>query len=925
VFATDATVGRALSIADLDGDNANDVALAVVGGVDIFTQSGGALDPTATFLATTSTPSQIAVAPVDGDPNNDIVAGGPDGIHVYYGPAWGAPDAVETTTPITHSLAVGDVKGNPSADIVATASDTVLVYMQAGAHNFTESSHVVTKARAIATGDVNDDGHVDAVATMRNTPGRLRTILNGDTLGALTSTSNSPDAVAIADVDQDGDNDVVVLHDDSGEVGVLSQEGGTLGDEDLFFFDDFHGAYGARALAVDDVDSDTYPDIVAATTYGVSILIQNAPHLPALSNTWIAGTSPAALATNVASGVTPVLTLDHIPTNVDDTTVQLFDASGGVVSQTPVWNLGGRTVTITPDVGLTDGAYTVRVDGLSDGSADEFGDYFLPFTVGPAPDRTAPSTALVSPPTGYRAIAAATLKFTSNDGAAAFECSLDNEKYHACTSPIHVEVARGAHSFRVFARDLAGNEDPTPAQTTWTFRPPPKGYWMVSRTGVVYHFGSVPGFGNAPTIIATDIEPSKSGYGYWVVDAFGRVFAFGDAVARGDASGLLVGETVTSLSRTASGNGYWLFTSRGRVLPFGDAHSYGDLRNRVLNGPIQDSVRTPSGHGYFMVAADGGVFAFGDAVYKGSTGGIHIPAPIRTLVADADGTGYWLVGTDGSVYAFAATNRGSMHGVPLNRPIAGMVGFGVGYLMSGPTAASSTSRTSRTSVRSAAIHRPARSFPSPSTADCRTRASVSCGRGVPRAGPGHDRAALRVSVVHPAGWIPRLAVAAHCPRAPRGNRGRGRECHGAFRLSAHDTPRRARAAGGRSPARRLHRPLHRRARPAERTRPRDPAGRRGIDRVVLRVHAAVACSTRRDEANRARCGARSRNNTRKNTNRPPVRAVHCTMMLLLSAPAVNPWIVAVRNNAKLDRCTACQTRRGMRRIAHDVTWIATRK
>ena len=78
-------------------------------------------------------------------------------------------------------------------------------------------------------------------------------------------------------------------------------------------------------------------------------------------------------------------------------------------------------------------------------------------------------------------------------------------------------------------------------QTTWTFRPPPKGYWMVSRTGVVYHFGTVPGFGNAPTIAATDIEPSKSGFGYWVVDAFGRVFAFGDAVARGNASSLLAG------------------------------------------------------------------------------------------------------------------------------------------------------------------------------------------------------------------------------------------------------------------------------------------------------------------------------------------------------------------------------------------------
>ena len=61
VIATDVTVGRALSIGDLDGDNENDVALAVAGGVDIYTQSGGALDPTATFVVTGTTPAQIAV------------------------------------------------------------------------------------------------------------------------------------------------------------------------------------------------------------------------------------------------------------------------------------------------------------------------------------------------------------------------------------------------------------------------------------------------------------------------------------------------------------------------------------------------------------------------------------------------------------------------------------------------------------------------------------------------------------------------------------------------------------------------------------------------------------------------------------------------------------------------------------------------
>ena len=345
VIATDVTVGRALSIADLDGDNANDVALAV-------SRRRRHLHPVGRRARS------------DRDVPRDNLDSGParrrarrrrreqrhrcrrSGRHtrvlrprVRCARRGGDDDA-------DHAFACGRrcERRCGRRHRRDRSEHAAGVHAKRARTTFVETSHVVTNARAIATGDVNHDGDVDAVATMRNTTGRLRTILNGDTVGALTPTDSWPDAVAIADVDQDGRNDVVVLHDDSGAVGVLTQQNnGSLGSEDPFFVDDFNGAYGARALAVDDVDSDTYPDIVVATTFGISILIQNPPHLPTLSNTWIAGASPAAFATNVASGVTPVLTLDHIPTNVDDTTVQLLDASGGVVSQTPVWDLG------TPD------------------------------------------------------------------------------------------------------------------------------------------------------------------------------------------------------------------------------------------------------------------------------------------------------------------------------------------------------------------------------------------------------------------------------------------------------------------------------------------------------------------------------------------------------------------------------------------------
>ena len=63
----------------------------------------------------------------------------------------------------------------------------------------------------------------------------------------------------------------------------------------------------------------------------------------------------------------------------------------------------------------------------------------------------------------------------------------------------------------------------------------PKGYWMVGSTGIVYSFGQVARYGNAPTSSVAHLEPTPSKRGYWVVNSNGAVFAFGDAKPYGSA------------------------------------------------------------------------------------------------------------------------------------------------------------------------------------------------------------------------------------------------------------------------------------------------------------------------------------------------------------------------------------------------------
>jgi Ca2+-binding RTX toxin-like protein len=86
----------------------------------------------------------------------------------------------------------------------------------------------------------------------------------------------------------------------------------------------------------------------------------------------------------------------------------------------------------------------------------------------PKPDRRSPRTklthhpahVLVEPRHGRRQIS---FRFTSSEPRSSFRCKLDRKPYRPCRSPRAYRIGPGAHAFRVFAIDAAGNRDPTPA------------------------------------------------------------------------------------------------------------------------------------------------------------------------------------------------------------------------------------------------------------------------------------------------------------------------------------------------------------------------------------------------------------------------------------------------------------------------------
>ncbi|HMJ33998.1 MAG TPA: Ig-like domain-containing protein [Baekduia sp.] len=97
----------------------------------------------------------------------------------------------------------------------------------------------------------------------------------------------------------------------------------------------------------------------------------------------------------------------------------------------------------------------------------------------PPADTVAPDTSISSAPSGSTTSTSASFSFTGSDnvtaaGSLTFECQLDTGAWGGCTSPkAYSGLGVGAHTFRVRAKDSAGNVDTSPATASWTTASPP--------------------------------------------------------------------------------------------------------------------------------------------------------------------------------------------------------------------------------------------------------------------------------------------------------------------------------------------------------------------------------------------------------------------------------------------------------------------
>ena len=178
---------------------------------------------------------------------------------------------------ITTAVAMGDIDGDGHLDMVLSSMDPpgnrsddtsgLLILLGDGNGNFTNFTRrptVTDDIRALAMGDVDGDGDLDLlIATTEAVNILLLNNLNNDSDGSftkvkLTAMVDNSTALAMGDVDGDGDLDVLIGNDGHADKLLVNSGNGAFRECDAF-----SGRTGStRAVAMGDVDGDDDIDIL---------------------------------------------------------------------------------------------------------------------------------------------------------------------------------------------------------------------------------------------------------------------------------------------------------------------------------------------------------------------------------------------------------------------------------------------------------------------------------------------------------------------------------------------------------------------------------------------------------------------------------------------------------------------------------------
>ena len=285
-----ANVARDLHIADIDSDGDLDIVSASSGDNTIaWYENDGAANPswTASDISYTALgPRGIFLADIDSDGDLDIVsASSGDNTIAWYendgaaNPSWTAAD-ISTTADGARNVFVADIDSDGDLDIVSAShdDDTIAWYENDGSSDPSFTKNVISTsadgARGVHIADIDSDGDLDIVSASR-IDNKIAWYENDGAANPSWSTTTIATSAAgardihIADMDNDGDLDIVSAS--SGDDTIAWYENDGAANPSWTATDIATTADGARDVYVSDLDNDGDLDIVSASTFDDTI------------------------------------------------------------------------------------------------------------------------------------------------------------------------------------------------------------------------------------------------------------------------------------------------------------------------------------------------------------------------------------------------------------------------------------------------------------------------------------------------------------------------------------------------------------------------------------------------------------------------------------------------------------------------------
>jgi hypothetical protein len=233
-FGTPTDSTSSVALGDMDGDGNLDIVVGNAGQQSAVYLNSGAVPPVFTsaipFGPAADSTISVAVGDADGDGDLDIAAGNapsgaafaPDRLYLNDGqslPSFGTAHQIGSANDQTTTISFGDVDGDDDLDIVVGGFGQGLIHFNDGAGNYTTSTAYgigATVSRTLTLGDIDGDGDIDIVTGNVLQPNLVFVNDGSGNFPAIlrreygTRGNDNVGEVALGDMDNDGDLDIVV-------------------------------------------------------------------------------------------------------------------------------------------------------------------------------------------------------------------------------------------------------------------------------------------------------------------------------------------------------------------------------------------------------------------------------------------------------------------------------------------------------------------------------------------------------------------------------------------------------------------------------------------------------------------------------------------------------------------------------------------